>query len=242
MSLQPSIARVPRITAATREEMLELHRRHYANVRRDRFMRDLAEKDWAILLRDDAARIAGFSTLQVFTIPDDTQRRTFVFSGDTVVEEEHRRSCGLAGSFGHFMLRMLREHPDRRLFWFLISKGYRTYRFLPVFFNTFFPTHACPTPAAYAQLLRAAGTHKFGAAYDSRDGLIRLNGSGDRLRGELAGVPERCCSDPHVRFFLQSNPRYARGDELACIADIAPENLNTLAWRAIKRTTVTWDE
>ena len=28
--------------------------------------------------------------------------------------------------------------PHHDLFWFLISKGFRTYRFLPVFFKEFF--------------------------------------------------------------------------------------------------------
>ena len=51
-------------------------------------------------------------------------------------------SPSLAGSFGHFMLRMLKEHRGTPVYWFLISKGYRTYRFLPVFFNRFYPT-AC---------------------------------------------------------------------------------------------------
>ena len=30
---------------------------------------------------------------------------------------------------------------------------------------------------------------------------------------------------PHVRFFLERNPRYHAGTDLACVAEISPENL-----------------
>jgi hypothetical protein len=36
-----------------------------------------------------------------------------------------------------------------------------------------------------------------------------------------------------VRFFLEKNPGYARGDELVCVAEISPGNMRGLARRML---------
>jgi hypothetical protein len=58
----------------------------------------------------------------------------------------------------------------------------------------------------------------------------------------MCDVPEARRKDPNVHFFLEKNPAYCLGDELACIADVARENLNRCAWRAIRNTVVDWNE
>jgi hypothetical protein len=58
----------------------------------------------------------------------------------------------------------------------------------------------------------------------------------------MAEVPAHRLRDPHVAFFLQRNPGYRQGDELACLADIAKENFTRLAWRVIRAVETTWDE
>jgi hypothetical protein len=82
----------------------------------------------------------------------------------------------------------------------------------------------------------------FGSAYDPQCGLVRLNGHGDRLKSELCDIPQGRKQDPHVRFFLERNPTYFNGDELACLADISKANLNRYAWRVIEQAKVVWDE
>lgn len=241
MSLTSSISALSRITADDRERMFGLHARYFSNTRRDIFMRDMDEKDWVIILRD-GPEIVGFSTLQIIPLRVMGADRIFLFSGDTIVDREHWRDSRLAGSFGHFMLRLIAEHPDKTLHWFLISKGYRTYRFLPVFFNRFCPVHTGAANLANLELLQAVAAHKFGEAFDSERGLVRLNGHGDRLRPEMCDIPTGRCLDPHVRFFLERNPGYAQGDELACLAEISKSNLNRLGWRVIEQTRVTWEE
>ena len=140
------------------------------------------------------------------------------------------------------MLRLIETYGDGRVHWFLISKGYRTYRFLPVFFNRFFPVFSVPTPPESQRLLDVVASTRFGPAYDPASGLVRFGGRHDRLRPGMNDIPERVGRDPHVRFFLQRNPGYAIGDELACVADIAHSNLNDRARRVIARTSVTWQE
>jgi hypothetical protein len=49
-----------------------------------------------------------------------------------------------------------------------------------------------------------------------------------QLKPDLAEVPSRLSSRPEVAFFLQRNPGYRNGDELVCLARLAPENLRSM--------------
>jgi len=241
MVLASHIVRQTGLTAADREAMFALHARHFGNVRRDRFLTDLTVKDWVILLRRPDRAIVGFSTQVLITLPFAEGPQRFLFSGDTVVDRAHWRSPALAGTFGHLMLRLIADYGEERLHWFLISKGFRTYRFLPVFFRRFYPTGEDGTPVLETALLHAVASHRFGAAYDPQTGLVRLGPAGDWLLPELARVPAARLRDPHVAFFLQPNPGFAAGDELAYLAAIRRDNFTPSAWRVIHAARPTWD-
>lgn len=239
MELEPHIIARNRLPVAVREAMFALHARHFANVRRTRFMSDLDEKDWIILLLKRDGGIAGFSTQKLMQPVDASGNARFLFSGDTIVEREHWNTPFIAGCFGHLMLKMMDLYGEDDLYWFLISKGFRTYRFLPVFFNRFWPAPDRETPPAMATLLSAAANRRFGEAFDPSSGLIRIE-DGDRLAPELADVPHTRRYDPHVAYFLARNPLYAQGDELACLTPIRRDNLNAYALRVIRATTPVW--
>lgn len=240
-ALVPAIVARPRLGSRTREEMFALHGRHFANVSRGKFLADLDEKDWVILLRDAAGRTAGFSTQKLLAGIPGAGGARFLFSGDTIVAPDHWNTPYLAGCFGHLMLRLIREHPRTPLYWFLISKGYRTYRFLPVFFKRFWPGPHTAAPPGGAELLRTVATWKFGACYDAADGLVK-DPSGDRLTAPLAAVPDAKRRDPCTRFFLERNPRYDLGHELACLAPITADNFTAPARRVIAHTCPEWLE
>lgn len=240
MRIDCSIARIEKLSAAEKRQMFNLHGRYFCHVVRQTFLADLEAKTWAIVLRQ-GPDIVGFSTLALLHRPCAGEMRHFIFSGDTIVDKAYWQSSAMAGSFGHFMLRMLAEHKQN-LFWFLISKGYRTYRFLPVFFNCFYPVHDAPTPALYQRLLDLVAVAKYGNAYDPASGIIHMYRKKDWLRPAMRVIPASRQADPHVRFFLRKNPTFAAGDELACITPVAKANLNKFAWRVIGQNSVRWDE
>lgn len=240
MPLSAVITTPHHLDPTDRQALFQLHSRTFANVVRDTFMEDLAAKDWVMLLRDPAGCVVGFSTAKHLVCADTDADRHFLFSGDTVVDRRHWRDSRLAGCFGHLALHLIDALPARQLHWFLISKGYRTYRFLPVFFRTFYPACDRPTPAPVAALLELAARTRFGGAFDPAAGIISFGGARDRLRPDYSDVPPRVQNDPHVRFFLDRNPGFRQGDELACLAPLNRENFNDLAWRMIRRTPVTW--
>lgn len=233
---------VDRVSASLRAAMLTLYSQYYDHVVAETFERDLSEKEWVIILCDDAQQVVGFSTLQLLTIEIRRQTHRFLFSGDTVVDESSRMSPALSGSFGHILLRMMAQYGEQHLHWFLISKGFRTYRFLPVFFVDFYPVCNKPTPMSVAHIMATVAREKFGEKYDESRGVVQMGGKGDWLNERCKAIPEYRLKDPHVAFFLERNPGYVLGDQLVCLADITHANLNRFARRVIEQTEVEWDE
>jgi hypothetical protein len=240
MTIPATVVRQVDLDGPQREELLDLHRRYYANVKRESFHHDLCEKDWVILLRDQDSHVVGFSTVQEIHLDVEGSDRRFLFSGDTIVQPDYWFSSSLAGAFGQLMLRRLSHDPGTPLYWFLISKGYRTYRYLPVYFREFGPS-CLGTPSPHLQrLLEHVARVQFGEHFDPKTGIIKFNRQHDCLRPELCDVSDRRAQNRHIRFFLDRNPGYARGDELACIAEISEDNLRPTAFRAIKAASVEW--
>jgi hypothetical protein len=106
------------------------------------------------------------------------------------------------------------------LYWLLITSGFRTYRFLPVFWKEFWPRHDSP---ALPAILIAMASERFGRRYDPAAGIVRL-AAPQVLRNGLAEIPPSRLGNPHVQFFARVNPGHARGDELACLCPLTRAN------------------
>ena len=216
---------------ATRDAMFALLTAHFAGVERDVFDRDLAEKTAAILLRDGTGVVRGFSTLLVYPSEAAGRQVTVVYSGDTIVDRAWWGSPALAqGWLG--AVRALAANGGE-VYWLLITSGFRTYRFLPVFFREFQPRPAGPAAPGDTALLTALARERFGAHFDAAAGVVRFPRP-QRLAADLLDVPSGRAVDPHVGFFLARNPGHAAGDELVCLTRIHDDNL-TAAGRRIAR-------
>jgi hypothetical protein len=227
---------VPVAVLAERDigEMFAVHTRLYERVSEPEFSRDLAEKDWVLLLRDGpSGEIRGFTTILLLETEVHGERLRAVFSGDTGIDPAFWGGQALAKTWARFMGDLLAQHPDRRLFWFLISKGYRTYLYLPLFFRHFYPRVDTVTPRFERDLIRTLGTLKYPRDFNPEGGVIEFAASHGHLAPALAGTPEHRLEHPHVRFFLEKNPGYARGHELVCVAEISPENMKGLGRRML---------
>jgi len=192
--------------------------------RRDVFEADLAEKNWVLLLEDpDTGSLKGFTTLHHYRARHAGKQVQVVYSGDTVVDSSAMGSPSLSRDWIGAVNRV-RDDDPAPLYWFLIVSGYRTYRFLPLFWREFHPRFDAPAPAGTRALLDALATERFGDRYDAATGIVRV-GSPQVLRADLRRIPPARLSDPHVAFFARANPGYGRGDELACLTEISRENL-----------------
>jgi hypothetical protein len=203
----------------------------YDSVDRPRFESDLDGKSHVILLRDDDGQAQGFSTLTRMEAAVDGQPVRALFSGDTIIDPRFWGEQALVRGWCRVAAEELRSAGDTPLYWFLISKGYRTYLYLPLFYREFWPRHERATPGEAQRVLDGLATARFGPAYCPETGLIRFEESLGQLKPELAGVPERRQLDPNVAFFLKKNPGYAEGVELACLARLSIDNTRSLGRR-----------
>lgn len=203
------------LDAVQKDRMFQLMATHYDGVKPDVFLQDLQEKD-AVILLEEEGEVIGFSTQKII----ETHGIRAVFSGDTIIGRAHWGTQQLSRAFArHFF-----SHPDGPLYWFLISKGYKTYKYLPTFFRTFYPRYDQETPADMKMLLDALGQRLYPDTYCPKTGVITYGEKKDRLKPELVDLSARE-GDPHYDFFVQANPNFASGDDLACITLLSRDNL-----------------
>jgi hypothetical protein len=222
--------------------MFELHSATYAHTGLEKFKRDLNEKQWSILLMDDQGRIQGYSSVEIFEAVRNHVPCRVLYSGDTLVVKEHRQDYLLAVAFVHCIHRVTQLFKGEDIWWLLTTKGFRTYRFLPVYFKQFFPRYDAPMPGDLAEFLDALGRRKFGNRFNSQTGIAKAGTEGDCLSDDEAGIPKAKTVDPHVSYFVERNPRYAMGDELVCLARLSEANLKTGVYqRFLSSSRVSWE-
>ena len=195
------------------------------------FERDLNDKNWVILIRDtERNALQGFSTLALYEMDYQGRRISVVYSGDTIIRREYWCTPELPRSWIHVVLEKSVQMPQP-LYWLLISSGYKTYRFLTVFYKEFYPRYDKPTPPEMQAMLEYLATQRFGSDYHCEEGVVRFQNGATPLRRGIAEVTDERLHDPHVAFYIVQNPGHVNGDELVCITQIHPDNFTTAGRR-----------
>jgi hypothetical protein len=216
-------------------EMFALFEQGYEGTDWSRFQKDLQRKNDVVLMRDEAGHVVGFTTLAVFDEQTADGLVRVVFSGDTIVSAQHRGTNALNFAWIAHLARIRAEFPERPLYWLLISKGFRTYRYLSTFARSYVsgprPTAALPLIA-----LRDRLAHRlFGANYDAERGILSWTPPRERLNEALAVLPEAGRASSVVKEFDQLNPNWSRGDELVCLCALDFDNMKPFAQRLYHR-------
>ena len=221
---------------ATRDAAFALFRAHYDGAERARFERDLDEKQRVILLRDRATgALRGFSTVLHRSIRVGGRTATMVFSGDTVIDRSCWGQTALHSAFAAMLFRLKLRHPLRPLYWFLISKGWRTYLLMANYFPRAVPRWDRAEPPELRAALDALAAERFGAEYDAAAGVVRYATAHERVRDGLVPLDGAVLANPHVRFFVERNPGHARGEELACLAEVRLRDIPRIAGRIARK-------
>lgn len=232
--LTGEVLRIENVRDEDREQMYALMKRYYENVRRDTFESDFASKTWVIAARCPASGdVQGFSTQWFGNYVINGSTFAVLYSGDTIIEKQYWARNPLATLWGRLALELIDRFPQSQLVWFLISKGYKTYRFLPVFFREFYPSPDAPFAPHYQRLIRQVAHDKFPDRYASSRGVIEARPGDSRLRDSVADVTQERLRDRFVKFFDTVNSGHTDGDELCCIAPLTRENFNEAAYRII---------
>jgi len=222
--LSSSIVAVPRLDDATRQEMWELFSSYYCESSYETFVEDLEHKDHVIVLRSRAdGSLGGFSTLQCYKTELHGRRAVVVFSGDTLVAIQHWGQTALQNAFFRYIIWAKLSHPLCPVYWFLITKGYKTYLLLSRNFPVYWPRHERSTPAWESALLDTLATEKFGDRWVPERGVLKHMEDSGRLREGVAPVDEEISAlRPDIHYFVTKNPGHAEGDELCCIGLVNP--------------------
>lgn len=233
--LSATIDRVAALDQRSVGAMFELYDQYYDATSRSLFEIDLRNKDYVVTLRETSGALAGFSTLAVLEADIGGRRVRAIYSGDTIIDHAHWGTQALAFTWIRFAGSIKAMDPDLPLYWFLIVKGHRTYRYLSAFSIRFYPHWQMPTPDTAREIMDALAQQRFAPAYDAMRGVVSFPRSRGHLKAEWAAIEEAEAARPDVAFFLRSNPGYAGGDELVCLTELASENLRPLARRVFER-------
>ncbi len=215
-------------------EMFDVFCENFERSSLEIFERDLKDKNWVILIRDTGGNaLQGFSTLALYEMDYQGRRISVVYSGDTIIRREYWGTPELPRSWIHTVLEKS-AHMPQPLYWLLISSGYKTYRFLTVFYKEFYPRYDKPTPPEMQVMMEYLATQRFGSDHHCEEGVVRFRNGATPLRKGIAEVSDERLHDPHIAFYISQNPGHVNGDELVCITQLHPDNF-TAAGRRMAR-------
>lgn len=219
---------VEKLQPSDRTAMYMLLQNHFKGITWNAFEIDLERKNWVLLLKDETSHtLKGFSTLNLCQKTVNGEKISVVYSGDTIVDPSAWSSTTLPRSWIAAINFLRQNYAENKLYWLLICSGFRTYRFLPTFWQDFYPRYDLKTPANVENFIVSLAKQYYGDFYQEKAGVVRFPYP-QILREGLIEIPSGREKNPHVQFFEQKNPGYTQGDELVCLTEIIYDNL-TLA-------------
>jgi hypothetical protein len=231
--LSSEVIRQEDLPDATRMEMFQLFKDCFSTSRKI-FLEDLADKQWVILLREsETGKLGGFTSLKIFDFEFQGTSMIVVYDGDTIIAPEFWGTTLLSKTWIKTVLEITRD-DSRPVYWMLITSGFRTYRFLPVFYKEFYPCYTQETPPDSQALMDTLAEKLFGSEYLKDLGVVRFSTGATPLLKDLAEVDEGRLDDPHIAFYMQKNPGHIQGDELVCLTRIADDNYTPAGKRMLR--------
>ena len=213
--------------------MADLYLENYDGTSVELFRRDLASKDEAVVLFVKG-KLVGFTTLQVYVSRTADKPVRIIYSGDTIVNRRHWGQQELAFAWIRRIGEIKAQAPNLSLYWFLLVKGHRTFKYLSVFSRSFHPHWQLKRPDLKA-LADQLARERFGSEYNSETGVVEFSQSRGHLKSEIAAPTARELARPDTRYFIESNPGFRRGHELVCICELELANMKPLAARIFSR-------
>ena len=162
----------------------------------------------------------GFSTIREFKKELNGKAYIAIYSGDTIVTEQYWGQRALQKEFFLYLLKSYVKYPTADIYWFLISKGYKTYLLMTRNFPNCWPRHAVKTPDPVCEIIDHLSLSMFGENWKPEKGLLKFDYESGCLKSDVAPIDDAALLDPDIQYFRQMNPGYALGDELCCLGKI----------------------
>lgn len=199
-------------------DMYSLMSEFYDNTDESVFHRDFFDKDYCLVLYNEEDKVVGFTTQKVMELDIDGRKIHGIFSGDTIIHKDYWGDIELFRVWARFWFEFAEKYEE--FYWFLICKGYKTYRMLPLFWTEFYPNYRCETPAYEQKIIDAYATKIYPDEYNSDSGVIEYRGIKDKLKTGVADVGAHEMKNKDIAFFCKANPDYVKGNDIACLAKI----------------------
>ncbi len=132
------IIQIPDLQESKLQAMCQIYLAHYDSSDQSLFRSDLEGKSEALLIFKNH-ELVGFTLCKHYREIWRKRPIQIIYSGDTVIDRAHWGQQALAFSWITRAGQIKRLEPDIPLYWFLIVKGHRTYRYLPTFSRSFHP-------------------------------------------------------------------------------------------------------
>lgn len=214
----------------TMERMFELMRQNYDFVAHETFLTDLNQKQYVGVLYDTSKVLQGFTTYSINPQNCGTSDYNILFSGDTIVSPEHWGTQELVRGFCHSVGQFIASDTSKKWYWYLLSKGHRTYMYLPLFFENYYPSvNSAPNEAILRDIVNAVSKKMYPKYWLPDLGILRFDSHLGQLNPHLAESTFQKAKKPHIAFFLQRNPKFYEGEELVCLTELSPENAKRMA-------------
>lgn len=209
--------------------MFELMEANYDKVNYDMFHKDLLKKDSVGVIKDDQGTIQGFTTYVINPDNCGTDDYSIIFSGDTIIHPQYWGTQVLMKGWCYTVGYFASTNKEVQWYWYLLSKGHRTYMYLPLFFSNFYPTPKEDSTPNLAVIADAVSQTLFAAYWQKSQGIIAFDKSLGELKPALAEGTRQRSKNKFVEYFLQRNPDFDKGHEMVCIAPLKSDNLRRTA-------------
>ena len=208
------------LTSEQIKQMYQVFEKYYNKVNIKTFKSDLESKNKIILLLDKSTnQIQGFSTISdmEFTIKNRTVKG--IFSGDTIIAKEYWGQSALQIAFIKYLFLKKLRNPFSKVYWFLISKGFKTYLLLANNFTHHYPRHEQETPVEIQSIMDSFASELYPQNYNPKNGVIEFDGIHDHLNSGVAPITNKMMKNSRIAFFTNQNPGWEKGSELVCLAE-----------------------
>lgn len=225
------ISPIAALSAAARDELWQLYRRHFAAARAS-LEASLGRAEQVVRIR--RRRDGALCGMMVFSIRarQHAGRRFYVAWAGAGALERECRGRGLLERAGiEAMLRFRCRHPTAELFFIGECCSFLSYRLLARSFAEFWPHPARATPAWERGAMDAYARQAFPTLWDPVRRIVRVD-RGKHILAESRRT-RAASTDPLFAFFSQINPGAAEGEAFILFAPVHLANLGTLLRRKL---------
>lgn len=191
---------------------------------------------YAIICRERRdGSLRGMMLLGVDRKELDGVKYTQVKVGLSFFQNYYRGGPWLYFASAYLILKEMILHPFTPLYMIGKAFSYKSYLVMCHYVQESFPRYDRETPAFAKKLLNNFGlsTKSPNEIYDPETFVLKRERSG--MKPGVAVLTENDLKDPHIKFFVERNPGWAKGHQMLAMGRMRWVDLLRMIWRTVNR-------